>query len=296
MSELGRYLKETRKEKKMTLEEIQEVTKIRKRYLEAIEKGEYNALPGAFYARAFIKSYAEALGLNPEQVLEQFSHELPRVPQTPTELVQTPQRKSRRTRRPSSTAGGKWVSNLLFYAFLLLIGFVIYISAVNFINPEAGAPLDDAPGVDSDGEVVSEEEQNGGATETNGQNGKENQSENEPVQQAENAFLEPVLTRGETEGNRTYYTYENATEMVVRLEAANGDVWYSLNDEAAGQEIDQLLLTQGSSKEWDLSSYEQVRFHFGNTPGAQLYINDQPVDLSGLSQVHHIVINFNPAE
>ena len=281
----------------MTLEDIQEVTKIRKRYLEAIEKGEYNALPGAFYARAFIKSYAEALGLNPEQVLEQFAQELPRVPQAPAEQIPTRQRRSKRARRSASPKGGKWVSNLIFYAFLLLIGFVFYIAFVSFVNPEAESPMDDAPGVNSEGdELVSGGEEGEETHETDAKNGGENQNENKSAQQSEEPDSEPVLTRERTEGNRTYYTYEHVGEAIVRLEAVNGNVWYSLNDEVAETEIEQLNLQHGSDREWDLSGYEQVRFHFGNTPGAQLYINNEPVDLSGLSHVHHIVISFNPVD
>lgn len=71
LSELGQFLKQARVEKNISIEEIQEITKIRKRYLEAIENGEYDVLPGQFYARAFIKSYSEAIGLNAEDVLQQ---------------------------------------------------------------------------------------------------------------------------------------------------------------------------------------------------------------------------------
>lgn len=63
MSDLGYILRKTRLERKISLDDLQEVTKIRKRYLEAIEEGNYKVLPGSFYVRAFIKSYAEAVGL-----------------------------------------------------------------------------------------------------------------------------------------------------------------------------------------------------------------------------------------
>lgn len=87
MSELGSYLKQVRVEKNLTLEQIQEITKIRKRYLEAIENGEYAILPGSFYARAFIKSYAEALGLNANETLQKYASELPQVQSAPVDAV-----------------------------------------------------------------------------------------------------------------------------------------------------------------------------------------------------------------
>lgn len=48
MSELGLQLKEARLQKGMSLDDVQEVTKIRKKYLEAIESGDYKVLPGSF--------------------------------------------------------------------------------------------------------------------------------------------------------------------------------------------------------------------------------------------------------
>ena len=63
MTELGARLKEARLAKGYSLEDLQEITKIQKRYLIGIEEGNYSIMPGSFYVRAFIKQYAEAVGL-----------------------------------------------------------------------------------------------------------------------------------------------------------------------------------------------------------------------------------------
>lgn len=73
--EIGTILKEAREEKGLTLGDIQDITKIQKRYLAAIEQHDFHALPGRFYARAFIKEYAQAVGLDPAVVLEGFDEE-----------------------------------------------------------------------------------------------------------------------------------------------------------------------------------------------------------------------------
>lgn len=73
MSELGQQLKEARLQRGMSLDDVQEVTKIRKKYLEAIEAGDYKVLPGNFYVRAFIKTYAEAVGMNPDDLLDEHT-------------------------------------------------------------------------------------------------------------------------------------------------------------------------------------------------------------------------------
>ncbi len=84
MSELGQQLREARLQKGMSLDDVQEMTKIRKRYLEAIEAGDYKVLPGSFYVRAFIKTYAEAVGINPEELLEGHKQDVPKTEAEPT--------------------------------------------------------------------------------------------------------------------------------------------------------------------------------------------------------------------
>jgi cytoskeleton protein RodZ len=54
MKELGEFLKKTREEKGISLKDIQDRTKIRSRYLEAIEKGEFQIVPGEVYLRGFL--------------------------------------------------------------------------------------------------------------------------------------------------------------------------------------------------------------------------------------------------
>src|SRR3954454_4463760 len=77
MTELGTILKEARIAKNLSLDDLQSITKIQKRYLIGIEEGNYSGMPGNFYARAFIKQYAEALQLNPDEIFETYKSEIP---------------------------------------------------------------------------------------------------------------------------------------------------------------------------------------------------------------------------
>jgi len=71
--ELGNFLKKTREEKGIQLELIQKDTKIRLKYLQAIENGEFSTIPGGdVYIKGFLKSYAEAVGLSPFEILQQY--------------------------------------------------------------------------------------------------------------------------------------------------------------------------------------------------------------------------------
>lgn len=73
VQEIGTELKRLREQKGLTLEEVHQALKIRIRYLEAIEAGDVGALPGIVYARGFIKSYAEFLGINGQELLDTYA-------------------------------------------------------------------------------------------------------------------------------------------------------------------------------------------------------------------------------
>lgn len=66
MKEIGERLKAARIAKGLSLEDVQQALKIRRRYLEAIEGGRIGEIPGLVYARGFIRSYARLLGVDVE--------------------------------------------------------------------------------------------------------------------------------------------------------------------------------------------------------------------------------------
>jgi hypothetical protein len=71
-SGIGNTLREARNRRKVDLSEVEDATKIRIRFLRAIENEEWDVLPGDIYARAFIKTYANYLGLDGERLAEDF--------------------------------------------------------------------------------------------------------------------------------------------------------------------------------------------------------------------------------
>jgi len=69
MKTSGEILKEKRLEKGLTLETVEKNTKIRQKYLKAIEEGKIDNIPGKTYIRGFVKNYSEFLGLPTEEIL-----------------------------------------------------------------------------------------------------------------------------------------------------------------------------------------------------------------------------------
>ena len=69
---IGSILRQQRESKKLKLEEIAEELKIRPQYLEALENDQFELLPGKLYQRSFLKTYAQFLDLDQDQVLKMF--------------------------------------------------------------------------------------------------------------------------------------------------------------------------------------------------------------------------------
>lgn len=69
---LGQQLRAAREARELTLEEVEQTTRIRARFLEAFESGAYEGLPGAVQARGFLRNYARFLKLDVDAVLAQY--------------------------------------------------------------------------------------------------------------------------------------------------------------------------------------------------------------------------------
>src|SRR4028118_1012459 len=69
---IGLVLERARKDRGLTLEEAEKATKIRRRYLEGLESDDYTVLPDAVYARGFLKTYANFLGLDGDELSKEL--------------------------------------------------------------------------------------------------------------------------------------------------------------------------------------------------------------------------------
>ena len=72
---LPERLYEARERKGVDLYRAERDTKIRARYLDALERGDYKELPGAVYTKGFLRNYALYLGLDADEILEQWRRE-----------------------------------------------------------------------------------------------------------------------------------------------------------------------------------------------------------------------------
>jgi cytoskeleton protein RodZ len=73
---IGEFLSYERQRKGLSLEEIDQVSRIGPRWLEAIDKGEWSAYPSLIYAKGHIRGYASVLGFDGSRIIAEFEEEL----------------------------------------------------------------------------------------------------------------------------------------------------------------------------------------------------------------------------
>ena len=64
MAEIGETLREARMRRRIDMTEVETATKIRGKYLRALENEEWDLLPGPTFVKSFLRTYAEALDLD----------------------------------------------------------------------------------------------------------------------------------------------------------------------------------------------------------------------------------------
>ena len=266
MTDIGALLREKRMEQGYSIEDIQEITKIRKRYILAIEEGRLEELPGKFYAKAFIKTYAEVVELD----LELLDNLQDRLPSSEIEPIPTRTNTHSMAKAPSKL--GKWFMLSFVYIFIAVILLLIYMFWVN----QASEDNSNLPGnkmeeirIDTTEEPSTNEEANQESSE--GTKPDNNSEEVKPT-------IEVTKVSTTQYKNRPLDSYEvvvsKETELKIQIKF-NDICWYDLRENGAtGKQLDTNTLKQGQETEAYVLN-DQVWIHFGNAAAADIYINDK---------------------
>src|ERR1043166_6678588 len=76
-SDFGARLRDARERRGISLRQIANATKISVAVLEALERNDISRLPGGIFGRAFVRSYATEVGLDPEETIRDFIGQFP---------------------------------------------------------------------------------------------------------------------------------------------------------------------------------------------------------------------------
>ena len=94
VSGLGALLRNERENRGLSHEQLSQVTRLRRHFLEALENEEWQNLPPSVFVKGFIRSYAKALGLDEDKLLELYKNAITEEEEPPTPIIEP--KKSRR--------------------------------------------------------------------------------------------------------------------------------------------------------------------------------------------------------
>lgn len=130
MADIGDKLRSAREAKGLSIADIEKATKIQSRYLEAIEQNDFDKLPGDFYVRAFIRQYAQIVGLDGKELLSDYKQDVPES--DPDEYVENSiDNKSEEVRETTDNKKNMWKNYLPRIAICL--GVIIVVLVVYFL-------------------------------------------------------------------------------------------------------------------------------------------------------------------
>ncbi|CAA9495129.1 MAG: hypothetical protein AVDCRST_MAG69-1565 [uncultured Solirubrobacteraceae bacterium] len=153
MADIGEVLRETRMRKRVDMSEVEASTKIRAKYLRALENEEWDMLPGPTFVKTFLRTYAEYLELDARSLVEEYKQRYER-PSSGELTPFAPMRRGNRGRRRRRL--GPWIALLLVLvaiaAGLWFLGRDAADPGVGTGGPESSSPARE--GADADEERV----------------------------------------------------------------------------------------------------------------------------------------------
>ncbi|HFK1756878.1 helix-turn-helix domain-containing protein [Bacillus cereus ATCC 10876] len=275
MTELGQKLKEAREAKGLTIDQLHEITKIQKRHLVAIEEGNYDVLPGAFYARAFIKQYADAVGLNGEELLVEHQSTIPQSEKREVPQVSTGQKTQETMQKSSSWPIADHMPKILVALLVIAVGVVIWF----VFQALTGKDDEKVPSAQSEKIEVQKAKDSPLDTKKDEVKAEEPKKE-EPKKEEPKKEEQPAQPTGQQEvkvvgTTGKVSTLEIHNNKTLELEiSAKGTSYVDVKDDA-GNEILNTTVQSGQIEKRDVSTLKEVRLNIGSAPNVEIKLNGQ---------------------
>lgn len=239
-------------------------------------------MPGSFYVRAFIKQYAEAVNLEPEELFEQYKSEIPT-----TLNDDIPEKLSRvQSRKNISSNNSKFfdiLPKILVVAFVVVALVVVwYFWSIN-ASKETNEPVDN-----NTEETTFEQSENLSREEIEKEEPVEEEApasgldeeEEEPVDSEEEPINGLELEAVESNGKETVYELRNAEKFELKVVSTGGQTWVNILN-GKGYSFFQGMLEEGGTTEEhieDFTNEEEAVIVIGNSTNTAIYVNDQLVE------------------
>ncbi|MEI2317604.1 helix-turn-helix domain-containing protein [Bacillus paramobilis] len=277
MTELGQKLKDARGTKGLSIDQLHEITKIQKRHLVAIEEGNYDVLPGAFYARAFIKQYADAVGLNGEELLVEYQSTIPQSEKRDVPQVSTGQKTQETMQKSSSWPIADHMPKILVALLVIAFGVVIWF----VFQALTGKGDEKVPNSQSEKIEVKKAENSPLDTKKEEVKAEEPKKE-EPKKEEPKKEEQPAQPTGQQEvkvvgTTGIVSTLEIHNNKTLELEISSKGASYVDVKDDAGNEILNTTVQEGQVEKHDVSTVKEVRLNIGNATNVEVKLNGQVV-------------------
>jgi cytoskeletal protein RodZ len=134
MADIGATLREARMRARIDISEVEVGTKIRAKYLRALENEEWDLLPGPVYVKSFLKTYGDFLGLDSRLLVDEFKRRYERPSDHEIRAMATTARERDRRPAPSRRITGA----LLTPRAVIVLALVVIVAALYVIGNQNG--------------------------------------------------------------------------------------------------------------------------------------------------------------
>jgi cytoskeletal protein RodZ len=141
MTDIGSTLREARMRARIDISEVEARTKIRAKYLRAIENEEWDLLPGPVYVKSFLRTYGDYLGLDTRLLIDEFKRRYERPSDHDLRPISSLGRERERERRRRSRSLPPWMTVGAILIAVVVVLFVIGLGANNQNKPSPTSAL-----------------------------------------------------------------------------------------------------------------------------------------------------------
>jgi cytoskeleton protein RodZ len=257
MPSLGQELKQLREDKGISLRQISDATHIGMRFLQAIESDSFDALPGGIFNRSFVRKYAKYIGIDEEQALARYDHQ---VAEQPIEQPKPSQLRYQDFENRSTSAG----SLKVVIPLLLLLGAGLYFT-YRYINTHAAGQTE----ASSEATVAPSPMPADGATPS--ATGEGNAGEASPSPSAADG-----TAAAEASGTPGTRAPGDVSQLRLQVTATNNSCWINIKMDDTKEVKKTLQL--GETQEFVAS--DKIELHLGNVTAVSAKLNGRPMKLT----------------
>lgn len=277
MNGIGQTLKEAREKKGLTLDDLQQTTKIQKRYLIAIEAENFDALPGYFYVRAFIQQYAKVVDLDGDELLAQLEEKTGVKTETPVAHEATTRTEAVRIEQAEKN---DFLGKLMNYlpTIIIVIVVVAILGTIYVVAWGNHSKNTESQSFSSQTVSVSSDVKKKKSSASTSSAKKTTSSKTPSAKKKSAASTKQTIENVSSEGSKFVYDVKNAADKnKLELSVSGSAAWSAVSSN--GSQVWQGTLNDGGSHTIELpESTTTITISLGNSNSTSLKLNGKKFD------------------